>query len=172
MNWFDTLLEFLKNNLVVVILSCVIALLLIVLIVLVIRYEKIIRTLKSDDSEYALIKEKRQLQKIKKKKENAEKTKVSKEKVVKEKKKKAKITRVKIDDEFIEILYLGLGGKSNIQEILIDNGRLKFNIVNLKLLNKEHLDKISQSGVFITGKFVKLLFKYDANDIKEALERK
>lgn len=86
------------------------------------------------------------------------------------KKRKKKVKRVKIDNEFIETLFLGLGGKSNIKEILIDNGRLKFHIINLKLLNKEFLDKVSQSGVFITGSFVKLLFKYDAKDIKKAIE--
>lgn len=86
------------------------------------------------------------------------------------KKRKKKIPRVKIDNEFIETLFIGLGGKANIKEILIDNGRLKFSVINLKLLNKEFLDKVSQSGVFITGTFVKLLFKYDAKDIKKAIE--
>lgn len=88
------------------------------------------------------------------------------------KKKKPKIKKIKIDEEFINTLYLGLGGKENIKDIIVDNGRLKFNITNLKLLDKESLDKVSQSGVFITGSFVKILFKYDAKDIKNALERK
>ncbi len=88
------------------------------------------------------------------------------------KKRKKKIPKIKIDEEFIDTLYLGLGGKSNIKELVVDNGRLKFNIIDLKLLNKEYLDKVSQSGVFITGTFVKLLFKYDALDIKKAIEGK
>lgn len=88
------------------------------------------------------------------------------------KKRKKKVKRIKIDDEFLDTLFLGLGGKSNIKEMLIDNGRLKFSVIDLKLLNKEFLDKVSQSGVFITGNFVKLLFKYDAMDIKKAIEGK
>lgn len=87
-------------------------------------------------------------------------------------KKKPKIKKINIDQEFIDTLYVGLGGKENIKEVLVDNGRLKFNITNLKLLDKESLDKVSQSGVFITGSFVKILFKYDAKDIKNALEGK
>ncbi len=87
-------------------------------------------------------------------------------------KNKTKIKKIKIDEEFINTLYLGLGGKDNIKEVLVDNGRLKFNITNLKLLDKESLDKVSQSGVFITGSFVKILFKYDAKDIKRAIEGK
>ncbi len=88
------------------------------------------------------------------------------------KKKKTKKVRVKIDESFIDTLLLGLGGRSNIKEMIIDNGRLKFNIINLKDLSKDHLDKVSQSGVFITGSFVKLLFKYDSLEIKKVLEGK
>lgn len=92
--------------------------------------------------------------------------------IVLKKKSKKKIKKINITEDFINTLYIGLGGKENIKEILVDNGRLKFNVINLKLLEKESLDKVSQSGVFITGTFVKILFKYDAKDIKSALERK
>lgn len=85
-------------------------------------------------------------------------------------KSKPKIKKITIDEVFIETLLKGLGGKENIKELSIDNGRLKFNITNLKLLDKPSLDEVSQSGVFITGTFVKVLFKYDSKDIKDALE--
>ncbi len=84
--------------------------------------------------------------------------------------KKPKIKKINIDEEFIKTLLQGLGGLTNIKEMTIDNGRLKFNINNLKLLDKEAIDVVSQSGVFITGSSVKMLFKYDSNDIKNALE--
>lgn len=83
--------------------------------------------------------------------------------------KKTKPQHVNIDKNFIEKFFIGIGGKENIIESSIDNGRLKFKVANLKLLQSEVLKEIAQSGVFITGNNVKLLFKYDAQDVLKCI---
>ena len=63
----------------------------------------------------------------------------------------------------------GLGGLDNILSVCIDNGRVKFKVNDLDLINAEGLKSLSTSGVFITGNNVKLLFKYDSKDILNLL---
>ena len=86
--------------------------------------------------------------------------------------KKSTIEHVVVDEEFMNDLLNGLGQSSNIENVSIDNGRLKFRVKDLDLLNPDLLKKISTSGVFITGNNVKLLFKYDSNVILEELNRR
>ena len=85
---------------------------------------------------------------------------------------KGKIEHVVVDETFIETLLLGLGGASNINNVSIDNGRVKFNIVDLDLLNQEAIKTVSTSGAFITGNNVKLLFKYDSEVIVNTLKER
>ena len=80
-----------------------------------------------------------------------------------------KSERVNVDEAFMLKLIDGLGSLSNILCVSIDNGRIKFKINDLDVLNTELLKEISTSGVFITGSNVKLLFKYDSNTILEEL---
>ena len=84
---------------------------------------------------------------------------------------KAKVEHVVVDEVFISTLISGLGGKDNINNVSIDNGRVKFNIKDLDLLNQNEIKNVSSSGAFITGNNVKLLFKYDSvvivNTLKE-----
>ena len=86
--------------------------------------------------------------------------------------KKSTIEHVVVDEEFMNDLLNGLGQSSNIENVSVDNGRLKFRVKDLDLLNPDLLKKISTSGVFITGNNVKLLFKYDSNVILEELNRR
>lgn len=72
------------------------------------------------------------------------------------------VERVVVDEEFINNLLSGLGDATNISSVCIDNGRLKFKVNDLDLVNGEALKELSTSGVFITGSNVKLLFKYDS----------
>ena len=65
-----------------------------------------------------------------------------------------------------------LGGKDNIKTLSIDNGRVKFNLLDLDLLNQEAIKEVSNSGAFITGNNVKLLFKYDSELIVETLKNR
>ena len=76
---------------------------------------------------------------------------------------------VNVDEAFMTILLEGLGSLSNIENVSIDNGRIKFKIKDLDNINAEQLKEISTSGVFITGSNVKLLFKYDSSTILEEL---
>lgn len=79
-------------------------------------------------------------------------------------------TKVTVDEEFMANLISYLGGKENINSATVDNGRVKFGVLDLEVLNTDGLKTLSTSGVFITGKNVKLLFKYDSQDILKAYE--
>ena len=86
--------------------------------------------------------------------------------------KSSKIEHVLVDELFISTLLIGLGGIENIKSVSLDNGRVKFNIIDLDLLNNDSIKTISSSGAFITGNNVKLLFKYDSLLIVETLKER
>ncbi len=77
---------------------------------------------------------------------------------------------IKVDDEFTNNLINLLGGKDNIEEVTVDNGRLKFQVANLDTVDLEGIKTIATSGVFVTGNIIKTLFKLDSQIIKKALE--
>ena len=79
------------------------------------------------------------------------------------------VERVVVDEAFMTELLKGLGDLANISNVCIDNGRLKFKVLDLELVNGDILKGLSTSGVFITGNNVKLLFKYDSKVILDAL---
>lgn len=85
---------------------------------------------------------------------------------------KGKVEHVVVDELFIKTLLTGLGGVENIKNVSIDNGRVKFNIEDLDLLNQEAIKTVSTSGAFITGNNVKLLFKYDSEVIVNTLKER
>lgn len=87
------------------------------------------------------------------------------------KKKKPKNKHIKVDDEFINNLLGLLGGKENLKEIQVDNGRLKFQVENLDNVNLTGIKEIATSGVFVTGNIIKTLFKLDSKLIKSELEK-
>ena len=76
-----------------------------------------------------------------------------------------------IDDEFINNLIHLLGEKDNINDVTVDNGRLKFNVVDLDKVDLNGIKAIATSGVFVTGNIIKTLFKLDSQVIKQALEK-
>ena len=57
--------------------------------------------------------------------------------------KKSTIEHVVVDEEFMNDLLNGLGQSLNIENVSIDNGRLKFRVKDLDLLNPDLLKKIS-----------------------------
>lgn len=85
---------------------------------------------------------------------------------------KNKVEHIIVDTIFMESLISGLGDLSNISTVSIDNGRLKFKVNDLDLLNTNKLKELSTSGVFITGNNVKLLFKYDSEAILNELKNR
>ena len=85
---------------------------------------------------------------------------------------KKKLKRIKIDEEFINNIFNLLGGKTNINDITVDNARLKFNIKDLDIVDLNGLKALSNQGVFITGNNIKTLFKYDSEAIKKAMKER
>lgn len=84
-------------------------------------------------------------------------------------KREVKEQGVVVDEQFIQDLLKGLGGMVNVETVSLDNGRIKFKVKDLDLVNGEALKALSTSGVFITGNNVKLLFKYDSKVILDEL---
>ena len=87
------------------------------------------------------------------------------------KNKKPKNKHIKVDDEFINNLLSLLGTKENLKEIQVDNGRLKFVVIDLEKVNLTGIKEIATSGVFVTGNVIKTLFKLDSKLIKSELEK-
>lgn len=83
-----------------------------------------------------------------------------------------KENRVTVDSAFMDKLLISLGGVDNIEGVSIDNGRVKFLVSDLDLVMSTELKTLSTNGVFITGNNVKLLFKYDAQEILHALKER
>ena len=75
----------------------------------------------------------------------------------------------KIDDEFINNLLSLLGEKDNINQINVDNGRLKITVNDLDKVNLEGIKAVATSGVFVTGNIIKTLFRLDSETIQKAL---
>lgn len=86
--------------------------------------------------------------------------------------KEANKEHIVVDEEFMTALIQGIGELTNISTVSIDNGRLKFKVNDLDLVNGESLKELSTSGVFITGNNVKLLFKYDSKVILDELVKR
>ncbi|MGM9969839.1 MAG: hypothetical protein ACI35S_05525 [Anaeroplasma sp.] len=80
--------------------------------------------------------------------------------------------KIKIDDIFIDNLITLLGGKDNILKVVVDNGRLKFEVKDTDITDLNGLKEISTSGVFVTGNVIKTLFKLDSFTIQKAIQKK
>jgi len=90
--------------------------------------------------------------------------------VVFSKKNKGKQPRIKLNDEFISNLISLLGEKDNINEVNVDNGRLKITVSDLDKANLEGIKAIATSGVFVTGSTIKTLFRLDSATIKKEID--
>lgn len=86
--------------------------------------------------------------------------------------KKKKVKRPKVCEEFLDSLVNAFGGNKNIKEIAVDNARLKILVDDISLANLDKLKELSAQGVFITGNYIKILFKYDSVVIKKELEKR
>ena len=64
--------------------------------------------------------------------------------------------RIVIDKEFIDNLLVALGNIDNVCSVKVDNGRLKFLVSDLEIVDFDTLKKMSTAGVFITGNNIKL----------------
>ena len=62
-----------------------------------------------------------------------------------------------------------LGEKDNINQINVDNGRLKITVNDLDKVNLEGIKAVATSGVFVTGNIIKTLFRLDSETIQKAL---
>ena len=80
--------------------------------------------------------------------------------------------KVKIDSNFIDNLFVILGGKENVLEVLVDNARLKFKVENLEIVDLNSLKGLSNQGVFVTGDYIKTLFKFESKDIMKAMKER
>lgn len=87
-------------------------------------------------------------------------------------KKKNSTPKIKIDDEFITTLIMYLGTITNIKSVGVDNGRLKIEVNDLDVADLNAIQTMTTSGVFVTGNNIKLLFKYDSETIKKAIENR
>lgn len=87
-------------------------------------------------------------------------------------KKKNSTPKIKIDDEFITTLIMYLGTLTNIKSVGVDNGRLKIEVNDLDVADLKAIQTMTTSGVFVTGNNIKLLFKYDSETIKKAIENR
>ena len=88
------------------------------------------------------------------------------------KRKKKSKPKIVINDEFINELVKNYGGLSNIKDVLVDNGRLKIEVLDFEKVNLDGIQKLSSDGgVFATGNVIKTLYKLDSKTIKEKLDK-
>ncbi len=87
-------------------------------------------------------------------------------------KKGKKHKKIKVDEEFINNLISLLGSEKNIKNVLVDNGRLKIEVNDLETVNLEGIKSISETGLFVTGNIIKVLFKHDSFLIKSILDKR
>ena len=86
------------------------------------------------------------------------------------KKKKNPNSKIKVDDEFINNLIGYLGEIKNVNNVNVDNGRLKIEVNDLDIVKLDEIKSLALNGVFVTGNVIKILFKYDSNTIKKAID--
>lgn len=72
---------------------------------------------------------------------------------------------------FIDSLLVALGTKSNIIDVEVEQGRLKILVNDLELVNLDQIKSLTDSGVFVTGNYIKVLFREDSQEIKKALTK-
>ena len=83
-----------------------------------------------------------------------------------------KSPKIVVDDEFITNIISLFGGKDNIKEVVVDNGRLNITTKNLDLVNLNGIKEIATNGVFVTGTTIKTLFRLNSEIIKQAIDKK
>ena len=79
---------------------------------------------------------------------------------------------VKVDEEFIQNLIVNLGGKENINNVEVEQARLKISLKDVTKANLNAIKEVAEKGVFVTGNNVKTLFKYESKLIASQLKKK
>lgn len=77
-----------------------------------------------------------------------------------------------VNPDFIDALLLYLGGNNNILKVEVEQSRLKIEVNELDLVDLEKLKTLTDKGIFVTGNTIKALFKDEAINIKNALEKR
>lgn len=77
-----------------------------------------------------------------------------------------------VDNEYIISILAALGSRDNIESMSIDDRRLAFKLFNINEAKFDDLKKLSNTGAFIVGNTVKVLFKYDSQKIKREIEKR
>lgn len=85
---------------------------------------------------------------------------------------KNKNKKIRVDSSFIDNILNYLGGVNNLLSTEVENGRLRLKVNDLDVVNFDGLKSMTESGVFVTGDCVKILFKTDSKLIKEELDKK
>ena len=83
---------------------------------------------------------------------------------------KRKPKEIIIDEEFLNFVITNYGGKENINNVEVENSRLKVTVNDLDLVNLDNLKTKAESGIFVTGNTIKTLYKLSSEEIKVALE--
>lgn len=84
---------------------------------------------------------------------------------------KKKRPHINIDESYINELINKFGSYDNIVEIGVDGNKLKVSVKNLKVVDLDGIKQMASSGVFVSGNNIKSLFKYDADILKDELEK-
>ena len=59
-----------------------------------------------------------------------------------------------------ETLLLALGGRDNISKMSLEGNRTKFTLVDLELIQEEGLKDLGATGIFISGKNIKMILPF------------
>ena len=86
--------------------------------------------------------------------------------------KKKKNTRINVNDDFINELIKYYGNKENINNITVDNGRLKITVSDIDTVDLNAIKEKSASGVFVTGNVIKTLYKLDSELICKEMKKR
>lgn len=84
---------------------------------------------------------------------------------------KKKNSKSIVNEPFIAALKLSLGGIDNVEKTEVEQGRLRITVNDLDLVKLEDLKVLTETGVFVTGNTIKVLFKEDSELVKKALEK-
>ncbi|MBQ9448557.1 MAG: hypothetical protein IJU60_01620 [Acholeplasmatales bacterium] len=83
--------------------------------------------------------------------------------------KKKREPKIIVDETFVNNLVEYLGDIKNVKEVNVDNGRLKIEVNDLDLVKLDEIKSLALNGIFVTGNVIKILFKYDSETIKKAI---
>ena len=76
----------------------------------------------------------------------------------------------KVDtSKYLEEVVKNLGGIDNINQANLDGTRVKFQLKEIEVANLEACKDMGATGVFISGKNVKMVLPFDAKDLVDKI---